>query len=146
MKQNRITSDGTKADSEPKPKLTTSSQHSSKPHVVGSTVDLITDAQYKEAFDNLYDYEKEITDHNDKVLKTFGGDAHKDFQDLIDSCSVVGKIEFAEAPKGDAQNESNGIFKDVHVDQYSVGDSGDSYAGFIYANINGKWVSINYEC
>lgn len=121
-------------------------QHSSNTIVVGSTVDLITDAQYKEAFDNLYEYEKEISDHNEAVLKTFCKTAYKDFADLIENCSVVGKIEFVDESKGDAQDESNGIFKDVHVDQYSVGDSGDSYAGFIYANVNGKWISLNYEC
>lgn len=112
----------------------------------GQAGEIITDAQYKEAFDNLYEYEKEITDHNEKILKTFGKTAFKDFQDLIENCSVVGKIEFVEQPKGDKQNEDNGVFKNVYVDQYSVGDSGDSYAGSIYANVNGKWVSINYEC
>ncbi len=117
-----------------------------KPLVVGSTDGFITDAQYKEAFDSLFEYEKEISDHNETILKTLGKTAQKDFADLIDSCSSVGKIEFVDEPKGDAQNESNGIFKDVHVDQWSVGDSGDSYAGFIYAKVNKQWVSINYEC
>lgn len=115
-------------------------------NVVGSTVDLITDAQYREAFDNLYEYEKKIFDHNEAVLKTLGKTAAKDFADLIENCSVVGKIEFVDEPKGDAQDENNGIFKDVHVDQWTVGDSGDSYAGFIYAKVNDKWISINYEC
>ena len=106
----------------------------------------ITDEQYKEAFDNLYDYEKEIEAHNDWVLKSMGATAFSDFQNLIEDCRVINKIEFVDEPKGTNQDESYGVFKNVHVDQHSVGDSGDSYAGHIYANVHGRWIEIYYEC
>ena len=47
---------------------------------------------------------------------------------------------------GRDQDEDYGIFKNVIIDQHSVGDSGDSYAGAIYANVNGKWIRVYYEC
>lgn len=48
---------GTKADSEPQPKITTSSQHSSKPHVVGSqsTVSTKTMLDKRELLEILFD-------------------------------------------------------------------------------------------
>lgn len=108
---------------------------------------MITDKQYEEAFKNLHDYHKEIEDHNTSFLKQFGETANSDFAALVDGCTVTGKIEYVDNPRGTDQFDDDcGIFKDVHVDQWSVGDSGDSYGGFIYANVNGRWISIPYEC
>ncbi len=108
---------------------------------------MITDKQYEEAFKNLHDYHKEISDHNTSFLKQFGETAAKDFTVLIDDCTVTGKIEFVDKPRGEDQYDDDcGIFKDVHVDQWSVGDSGDNYGGFIYAKVGDKWIAVQYEC
>lgn len=106
----------------------------------------ITDQQYKEAFKSMYEYEKEIADYNAEFIKKFGENVGPDFEQLCDDCRITGKIEFVEKPKGDPQDENCGVFKNVHVDQHSVGDSGDSYAGAIYANVNDRWVRVYYEC
>lgn len=106
----------------------------------------ITDEQYKEAFDKMFEYEKEIADHNAEFVKQFGETAEKDFAEMCEDCKVTSKIEFVEKPLGRDQDEDYGIFKNVFVDQHSVGDSGDSYAGAIYANVNGKWIRVYYEC
>lgn len=106
----------------------------------------ITEQQYQQAFDSMYDYEKEILDHNASILRSFAKRAVKDFKKLTENCSVVNKIEYVDEPKGDKQNENCGIFKDVHVDQYSTGDSGDSFAGHIYAKVYKNWIQVYYEC
>ena len=108
---------------------------------------MITDKQYEEAFSKMFEYHKEISDYNEKFIKQFGETHDKDFADLVDECTVTGKIEFVEKQRGTEQREDDcGIFTNIHVEQWSRGDSGDSYGGFIYANVNGKWISIPYEC
>jgi hypothetical protein len=105
-----------------------------------------TDKQYQEAFYAIREHEKEITRHNKRFLHQFGKAAVQAFKDLTDNCSVVGKIEYVDEPKGDEQHEDCGIFKNVFIRQHSMGDSGDSYGGEIYAMVNNQWVSIPYEC
>jgi len=73
-------------------------------------------------------------------------DLGEDIGALLDSCGLSGEVEIVDAPTGSKTNESYGIFKDVHIDQWSVGDSGDSYAGFIYAKVKDKWIKVPYEC
>lgn len=108
---------------------------------------MITDEQYNQAMQNLYDYHQEIEEHNRLILSEFGPTAFDDFQQLIEGCNVVGKIEFVDAPMGYEQcNDPCGVFSEEHVDQHSVGDSGDSYAGFIYVKVSDKWIRIPYEC
>jgi 2-methylaconitate cis-trans-isomerase PrpF len=106
----------------------------------------ITDKQYKEAFDKMFKYEKEIADYNTAFVKQFGETAEKDFAEMCEDCTVTSKVEFVDKPLGSHQDEDYGIFKNVVIDQHSVGDSGDSYAGAIYANVNGKWIRVYYEC
>lgn len=106
----------------------------------------ITDEQWKEALDKLYAYEKEIIDYNTEFVKQFGETAEKDFSEMCEDCTITNKIEFVDKPSGTDQDEDYGIFKNVRVDQHSVGDSGDSYAGAIYANVNDKWIRVYYEC
>lgn len=110
------------------------------------TMSNITDEQYKEAFDKMFEYEKEIAEYNAAFVKQFGETAENDFADMVADCKVTSKIEFVDKPLGRNQDEDYGIFKNVFVDQRSVGDSGDSYAGAIYANVNGKWIRVYYEC
>lgn len=107
---------------------------------------MITDEQIKEAFYEMYQYEQEIISHNAQFVKLCGDTAEKDFEKMCEDCRVTSKIEFVEGARGRNQDESYGVFKNVHIDQYSVGDSGDSYAGTIYANVGDKWISVRYEC
>ena len=69
-----------------------------------------------------------------------------DLQELLDGCSQAGAIEIVDEPSGTKQNEDCGIFMDIYVDQCSVGDSGDSFAGEIYAKVNEIWLKIPYNC
>jgi len=107
---------------------------------------MITQEQYDEAYKQLAEYENEIATHNEKLIESFGDGAIYDFAEMMEYCRITGKIEFVEKPSGTDQDENCGVFKNIHVDQRSVGDSGDSYAGTTYANVNGKWIAVPYDC
>jgi len=106
----------------------------------------MTDEQIKKVYDELVEQYKEISDHNTTLINSFGKTASKHFKDLLDFCDVTDKIELVDKPNGDKQNESYGIFKNVHVDQWSTGTEGDSFGGFIYANVKGQWIKVPYSC
>ena len=106
----------------------------------------MTDEQINKVYDDLAEYYKEISEHNTALINSFGKTASKHFKDLLDFCDVTEKIELVDKPNGDKQNESYGIFKNVHVDQWSTGMEGDSFAGFIYANVKGQWIKVPYSC
>ena len=100
------------------------------------------DKIYKE----LAEYEKEIESHNSKFLDDLGEDAVNDFEELMDCCNVTEKIKLVDAPKGTRNNENIGVFLDVYVNQWCTNMEGDSFSGFLYANVKGKWVEIPYSC
>lgn len=101
---------------------------------------------WEEAMDGVMAWEKQISDSVTQVLKEYSI-KEKDFEDLMDGSKVNGIVEIVPEPKGDAQKERYGKLKNIHVKQWSVGDSGDSYAGFIYAQLKEEvWLKIPYEC
>jgi hypothetical protein len=106
----------------------------------------MTDEQIQKVYDDLAIYEKGILDYNNNLINSFGKTAKKHFKDLLEYCNVTDKITLVDKPNGDKQNECYGMFQDIHVDQWTVGTEGDSYAGFIYANAKGQWIKIPYSC
>lgn len=106
----------------------------------------MTQEQINKVYADLSAYEKETQDHNEQILKSLGRKAERDFQELMDCCNVTEKIKFVNAPKGSDNKENCGIFKNVHVDQWATNMEGDSYSGFIYANVSGKWVEVPFSC
>lgn len=106
----------------------------------------MTEEQIRKVYDDLAKYEKEVFDHNTNIINSFGKTASKHFKNLLDFCNVTEKIEMVDKPNGDKQNESYGMFKNVHVDQWSFGTEGDSYEGYIYANAKGQWIKIPFSC
>lgn len=95
---------------------------------------------------DMYAEWKEIEKYNEDFVKQFGPTAYDDFCEMIADCNVTDKIKFVDVPCGQKQDEDYGVFKDVHVDQYNHGCIEDSYAGYIYACVDGNWVSVYYEC
>ena len=68
------------------------------------------------------------------------------FSELLDDCIINGEIEIVTNPSGENQHSDCGIFTDVFVEQWSVGDSGDSYNGYIFGKYStDKWIKIPYE-
>lgn len=106
----------------------------------------MTDEQIKKVYDDLAECEYQINEHNNKIINSFGNHAMKHFINMLEYCNVTEKIELVDKPNGDKQNESYGMFKNVHVDQWTVGTEGDSFAGYIYANVKGQWIKVPYSC
>jgi hypothetical protein len=97
-------------------------------------------------FADVAAYYKEIADHNEQVLKSLGKKAQKDFEELLEYCNVTEKINLVDEPKGRDNKEHCGVFKNVHVDQWCVNMEGDSFEGFIYANVKGQWIEVPFSC
>lgn len=113
--------------------------------------DTVTVERYKEMMKELERDRREIEEFNLSLLRSINPTmAELDFKDMIEDCTVVGKIEFVNEPAGDPQFEDDDyfIFKNICVDQWSTNESGDAFAGYIYAQIisNSKWIRIPYEC
>lgn len=99
-----------------------------------------------QAYNEMWEYENEIDVHNQAILSTLGRRVQASFSELTSGCTINGKMEYVPHPQGDKQHESYGIFQNIHVDQWSTGDGGDTFAGFIYARCRKKWLKIPYYC
>lgn len=106
----------------------------------------MTQEQTDKVYADLASYEKEVSEHNEQVLKALGKKAQADFEELMDCCKVTEKIKLVDAPKGINNKERCGVFKNVHVDQWGTNMEGDSYAGFIYTNVKGQWIQVPFSC
>lgn len=104
------------------------------------------DEQIKKVYYDLAEYEYQINEYNNKIINSFGKTSIKHFIDMLEYCNVTGKIELVDKQNGDKQNENYGMFKNIHVDQWTVGMEGDSFAGYIYANVKGQWIKVPYSC
>lgn len=88
-------------------------------------MDNITDAQYSEAFEGLAKHQKEISDHNDKVMESSGVEV-EDMECLLECVVVTGKITIVKDSevRGDRQGDDDrDTIKNIHVDQWSVSDA-----------------------
>lgn len=105
-----------------------------------------------EIYAEIEKLEKDVYNHNQSVLEeieiTFNFDSIKeDFIELIDFVDVTNKIEIVNKPNGQEQHEKCGVFTKIFVDQWSVGNTGDSYGGHIYGKFaKNKWLKIPYSC
>ena len=103
-------------------------------------------ADYDAAFTAMAEYERQIDEHNAKVLRE-NNIRFEDFECLVDDVRVTDKIEIVDKPSGTDNNEDHARFKRIFVKQWSVGDSGDSYEGLIFAELEeNKWLQIPYDC
>jgi hypothetical protein len=106
----------------------------------------ITEEQYQKAYEDAAKHWEEINDFNRKVFQEIEA-PEDEIEEILYYCDVTGKIEIVDSPKGDVQIRKYKFFTSIYVDQYSVGDSGDSFAGHIYAEYGPeKWLKIPYEC
>lgn len=105
------------------------------------------DEEFGRAMEALEKYENEVSEHNNKMLSEIGGTVFGDLEALLDGSVVRGEMSWVKKPKGNNQDESWGVFKEVYVEQWSVGMEGDSWEGHIYGKIGfEKWLKIPYEC
>lgn len=106
----------------------------------------MTQEQIDKVYADLVAYEKEIADHNEAFLKSLGKGAQRDFEELMDCCNIAEKIKFVDEPKGSDNKENCGVYKNIHVDQWCTNMEGDSFSGFIYAKVKGKWIEVPFSC
>lgn len=105
----------------------------------------------QEQISNMYaeiaQAEKEEHEANMKLLEE-NKILYEDFKNLLDDCSITGKIEIVDKPTGYFQEEiEDAFFKQIFVDQWTTGMEGDSFAGYIYGNFGkDKWLKVPYEC
>ena len=104
------------------------------------------DALCAKVFSEMADSEKEVNLHNQEILASIPN-CGDDFKDMMDCCILSEKMEWVESPNGEYQDESYGVFQNIHVDQWQNGGySGDDFAGDIYAQVGDRWLKIPYHC
>lgn len=101
------------------------------------------------AFEALAKVEQEVQDQNKALLKTIGRKASYNLNNILYGCDLSRHepLSIVDSPKGSNQDEKAGCFKEIWVQQWSVGMEGDSYSGYIYARFAAdKWLKIPYSC
>lgn len=105
------------------------------------------DRETSEMYAQMAQEEKEIHQDNTALVNSFGEGAMADYTELVDVLSITDRIEVVDGPKGSPQPDDDiGMFTLIHVEQWPIGMDGDSWEGFIYANVHGKWYRIPYSC
>lgn len=101
---------------------------------------------------DYYNYLRECTRRNTRLLKAIksirGKTFHKYVLQIIeDSDRVEHLMEIVSVPVGEFQKENYGRqIKGIYVNQWSVGDSGDSWHGTICIEIKqNKFLKFGYE-
>lgn len=106
---------------------------------------------WADAIASLIEWENEIFDHNEEILKTIKHDPD-DFKTLMDDgcVRITDKMQWVEKPtfKPEQKPDVFGAFTLTHIDQWTTGMEGDSYAGYMYVKVDGfdKWLKIPYDC
>lgn len=105
---------------------------------------------FGDAMTNIRLYEHECDNSLYKsTLEALVPEFNDNIENLMDGCRLTGMVEVVKEQDvidKNYEDEDFGIYKDIRVDQWSVGDSGDSFAGFIYTKVNNIWLKIPYDC
>lgn len=104
-------------------------------------------AEYAASEKIYYDEEKRW---NSRILKAIGNQLGKRFLDDVVQCfeesEACRKLELVRKPTGQYQEEEYDSFKGIWVDQWSVGDSGDSWNGYVCIKLKkGLWLKTFYS-
>ncbi len=117
-----------------------------------SDKNMITD--YHKIMDDYHEamteYHSECERHNNRILNAIKGiKGEQFFEDLMtfmEDCEVNNKFKIVRKPAGEYQSENYGKIKRSWVVQYSVGDSGDSWAGTVSVKIKkGRWLEMPFS-
>lgn len=104
--------------------------------------------QWEHAYEQLTKWEEEVANSNETLLIRYNVPDSAMLL-LMEDCeySHHEKIEIVDVPAGEDQTsyENNPYFDEIWVDQWSVGMSGDSYEGHIYAKLeNDVWLKVPF--
>jgi hypothetical protein len=97
----------------------------------------------------MKEYHDEIERNNAPILKAVkeekGDEWFEELENLMEESEVGGAFKIVAKPNGEKQS-SGDLIKWEWVDQYSVGDSGDSWEGTITVKIsNGKYLEMPFS-
>lgn len=111
------------------------------------------DLETKKIMDDYYRMEDEQRAEEERVnvriLKSIksvkGLDYCLDLEEYMEEAATCGAFSLVRKVKGHRQDEGHEI-KEVWVDQYSVGDSGDSWAGTVSVELKkGMWLEMPFS-
>jgi len=106
-----------------------------------------------EGYRQLAEAQREIDTENnalmDRIKEDFGAQYASHIRDCLTECEAPAghsRLEIVEKPSGRAQAEDWGSFKEVFVQQWSVGCEGDSFEGYICIPLpDGKFLKSFYS-
>lgn len=108
--------------------------------------------QMQKDLQKYYDHEKQIAAENQQLLlsikKTKGRTFYRHLKQIIEECDRIrGSLEIVDEPVGTFQEENYGRqISGIWVEQWSVGDSGDSFEGIVCVMIDDrKFLRIPYS-
>lgn len=111
---------------------------------------VITKEQEQEAFDSLYQYEKEQEDKAKEVISIVSKHVTQDYMEelkqYILDCDQTHSFSIEDKPCGSPQDEG-GLLGNIYVNQYTNGGyTGDTYAGCIAIEFTkGKFLTFHYN-
>jgi hypothetical protein len=111
---------------------------------------LAEEIQMEEAMKSFIEYEGKIANNNQNLLRIIkelkGEEFHADLCNILEDSDRIGEMSIVEKTTGDYQQEDYSHIAGVWVDQRSVGDSGDSFEGFLYVQLEAdKYLRIPYS-
>ena len=91
----------------------------------------------------------EIELESEKVIKKLadklGLELRDDIKKIMIDCSFSDVCSVVDKPEGDDQEEHYKVISNVYAEQWSVGDSGDTFHGSIYCELPTKqWLKLPY--
>lgn len=113
---------------------------------------MIDQAMWDEAMQGVMEYEQEIERKRNRIAKAIrnqiGEGFYKDLMDIVEEDECNGEWHLVNKPVGHFQEEYYfGCIPGVWIDQYSVGDSGDSFAGTVTVKLkNGMYLEMSFSC
>ena len=104
-------------------------------------------AEYAASEKLIYQEEKRW---NSRLLKAIQSQLGKQFLDDVVECleesEAQGKLELVRKPRGQWQEEYHESFDGIWVDQWSIGDTGDSWNGYVCIELKkGLWLKTFYS-
>lgn len=105
-----------------------------------------------EMYESMAAYDREVERSNKRlckaILNQLGTTFLKEIMAVAHESEVQNKMEIVRETTGEYQKEYGyDCFEGYWVDQWSVGDSGDSFNGYIYIQLKeNRWLKMYYSC
>lgn len=104
-------------------------------------------AEYSDSMKSFHEEESRWNKRILDVIKSQLGQTALDYIiEIFKESEASGKMEIVHETTGEYQKEETNSFGGIWVDQWSVGDSGDSWNGFVYVKLKeGMYLKTFYS-